>query len=59
MQTHMNLPWTSQGYYSHKTTNTYEFWKDAFPILYHGTVEEVAARYSYVDKILRLHLADA
>lgn len=39
-------------------TNTYEFWKDAFPILYHGTVEEVAARDSYVDKMLPLHLAD-
>jgi hypothetical protein len=22
----------------------YDFWKDAFPLLYNGTVEEVAAR---------------
>ena len=29
---------------SFRQTHKYEFWKDVFPLLYHGSVEEVAQR---------------
>jgi hypothetical protein len=34
--------------------HNFEFWKDAFPVLYHGSIEEVAERPSATQRLLAI-----